>query len=281
MNFFEKILKALDGSMPRPVSFGWFHFLCLGIVIVAAVLLAWFGRKTTDKQNRIIMLVLSLTMIIFEIYKQLNYSYTWTTDTWSYQWYAFPFQFCSTPMFIGLIAACIPKGRVQEAMFCFLGTFGLFAGLSVMLYPNDVFINTIGINIQTMLHHGIMLIMGVYVLSSGRAKLKWTTILKASIVFVALTAMAIIMDIIYVKAGGNQTFNMFYISPYFECTLPVLSLIYLKVPYYVFLPIYILGFMLAGFVILLIAMGINWIIQKAKNNKSKKNESQLRTNLKE
>ncbi len=262
MNFFEKMLKGLDGQMIEPTMYGWFHILFIVLVIAGAVLLGWFGRKSNDRTNRIIILTLSLVCIVFEIYKQLNFSYNWMTDTWRYQWYAFPFQFCSTPMYVGLIAACIPKCKVQDALFCFLGTYGLFAGLSVMAYPSTVFVETIGINIQTMVHHGIMVVMGVYMLCCGRAKLKFSTILKATIVFVCLTALAIVMDIIYVKAGGTQTFNMFYISPYFDCSLPLLSLIAPKVPYVVFLLIYIVGFAIAGLVVLLASMGIAWTKKK-------------------
>jgi hypothetical protein len=35
---------------------------------------------------------------------------------------------------------------------------------------------------------------------------------------------------------------MFYISPHYACTLPVLSIIYDKAPYAVFLITYLLGF---------------------------------------
>ena len=82
-------------------------------------------------------------------------------------------------MYIFLIAALIKKGKVQDSLFAFLGTYALFAGLAVMLYPNDVFTTTIGINIQTMVHHGLMLVGGVYILASGRAKLEHKTILKS------------------------------------------------------------------------------------------------------
>jgi len=44
--------------------------------------------------------------------------------------------------------------------------------------------------------------------------------------------------------GMDDTFNMYFISPYFDCTLPILSIIYPLVPYPLFLVMYILGFSL-------------------------------------
>jgi hypothetical protein len=48
-------------------------------------------------------------------------------------------------------------------------------------------------------------------------------------------------------AKPDVGFNMFYISPFQPCTLPVLSEVYAKVPSYpVFLVIYVLGFTLVA-----------------------------------
>ena len=200
------------------------------------------------------VLTYAILVILLEIYKQLNFSYNPTTDTWSYQWYAFPFQFCSTPMYVALVAGCLKGGKFQEWLYSYLATFSLFGGICVMLYPNDVFIGTIGINIQTMICHGGMVVMGLYFLASGLVKLKFTTIFKAMAIFAGLCSLALIMNIIYHATGGTATFNMFFISPYLPCTLPLLSVIYNLVPYPIFLIIYLLGFSLAGFIMLAIAI---------------------------
>jgi hypothetical protein len=42
---------------------------------------------------------------------------------------------------------------------------------------------------------------------------------------------------------------MFFISPYFECTLPLLDTVYAAVPYPVFLAIYVFGFMIIAAII--------------------------------
>ncbi|MGD9901614.1 MAG: YwaF family protein [Spirochaetales bacterium] len=267
MNFFERILDFLDGQMATPTAYGWFHLMMLSIMIALAIFMVVKFRNADDKTNRKILLTFSIIMILFEIYKQLNFSYNGSTDVWDYQWYAFPFQFCSVPMYVMLLAGLLHKGKVQNALFAFLGTYTLFAGLAVMLYPGDVFIGTIGINIQTMIHHGLMLVIGVYMLASGRAKLEHKTILSASLVFAIIVAMALGMDYVMYSTGivGSETFNMFFISPYFGNHLPILSMIRADYPYLVFLAAYILGFALVAYIMLLLGMLVRLISRRINN----------------
>lgn len=132
MNFFEQILVGLDAKMPLPEAYSWFHLMCWGLVIVIATLLCLYAVKHRNDQEklvrftRIVVLTYSILGIILEIYKQLNFSFNSTSGEWSYQWYAFPFQFCSTPMYVGLIAGCCKEGGISKILiflfshFCFV-----------------------------------------------------------------------------------------------------------------------------------------------------------------
>ncbi len=255
MNFFEKILSALDGQMAKPTPYGWFHLLFLGLMICATVLVILICKKISSKKFRLITLIVAIVLIVLELYKQLNYSYTPSTDTWSYQWYAFPFQFCSTPMYILLLIGILKENKLSKWLCSFMGTFGLFAGLIVMFYPNTVFVSTVGINIQTMIHHGAMFVMGVFMHITGRVEYKHKTMLKAMAVFGVLCLSALLMDIVWHFVGINQTFNMFFISPYYKCELVILDKIQ-EINYFLFLVSYLFGFSLAGYIVLLCAMGI-------------------------
>lgn len=255
-SFFEQLLKLLDGRMERPTLFGWYHLLCLAVTVGLCVLVFLRARNLSDKTFNLIIGITAGTLILLEAYKQLNFSFNSTTGEWSYQWYAFPFQFCATPMYVLLAASLVPNGKVKDSLCAFMATYGLFAGAAVMFYPGDVFIETIGINIQTMIHHGMMVVIGVFMYVSGRTKLSHKTILQALPTFVTLVSVAMTANLLYGAFGDpNQTFNMFFISPYYPCTLPVLSMFYGQVPYVIFLALYIFGFSLAGYVMSLLAMG--------------------------
>lgn len=269
MNAFEKILKILDARMTTPVPYGIFHLVSVVLIIGLTIFMCKKFHNPSDYTLRKILLIFSLIMIVLEIYKQLNFSYNHSNDVWDYEWYAFPFQFCSTPMYITFLASIIKNEKIHDSLICFLATFSLFAGTAVMILPTTIYISTIGINIQTTVHHGFQIVLGVYLLSSGRIKLNFKdapkTMIKSAIVFSCLIVVAMIMNIAYVNLGGTETFNMFFISPYFECSLPLLSIIYPLVPYIVFLLIYILGFTICGFIMLSIAIGIKNLVNIIKN----------------
>lgn len=268
----NSFMVFLQTEVNRPELYGWYHLLCFGLVIGLSVLLGFLFRNAKEKKLKIFLLVTSLILIFFEVYKQIIFSYSSTEQggVWDYQWYAFPFQFCSTPMYVCLLASLVKKGKLQDALYSFLGTFSLLGGILVMCYPGDVFMSLAGINVQTMVHHGSMIIIGVVLYASKSIKLEHGTILKAIYVFLSLVSIALIGNCIYHWLGGTETMNLFFISPYYPCTLPVLSMIYTKVPYIVFLLLYILAFALISYVVLLFVMLINKISHNFKNRRVNK-----------
>ena len=132
-----------------------------------------------------------------------------------------------------------------------------------MLYPGNIYTTTVGINFQTTVCHGSMIIIGGYLYASGHVKLEHKTILKALPVFCVTATIAMILNELANMAGLSQEgFNMFYFSPYGEPNLPVYSLIQPLVPYPVALAIYIVGFTGLAYLMLLIAMGVNKLAKK-------------------
>lgn len=267
LNFLAKIIEFLDTSMPTPQIFGWFHILSFVLMVIITVLLCRFYKPDTDgRRARRVILITAIIVTLLEIYKQINYTFSVNGGVISadYQWYAFPFQFCSTPMYVGLLTAVFKKGRVHNCLAAYLATFALFAGGSVMIYAGDVFISTIGINVQTMVCHGSMIVVGVYLLYTGYVKLEHKTILKALPVFSAAVAIACVLNEIAYLSGllSTENFNMFFVSPHQPPHLPVYSLIQPIVPYPLNLVIYIAGFTAAAYVVLLAAMLIKKIFGK-------------------
>ena len=133
--------------------------------------------------------------------------------------------------------------------------------------PGDVFIGTIGINIQTMICHGTMLPIGAYLYATGHVKLEHKTILKAIPVFSVAVALAVGLNEIAHASGllERETFNMFFVSPYCDPSLPVYSTVQTLVPYPLSLVIYIAGFSVAAYLMLLGAMGIRKLFSKSRS----------------
>ena len=257
VEFLGQLLEFLDAEMETPTMYGWFHLLFFAISVAAGVALCRLKRPDDVFVSKLLRIT-AVVSIVLEIYKQVNYTFCYDGQsiTADYQWYAFPFQFCSTPMYVGLLAGLLRKGKLREALCAYLATYALFGGLVVMVYPGQVFIDTIGINIQTMICHGSMVTVGIYLLYTQYVKLEHKTILKAIPVFACLVAMATVMNEIAYASGllEHETFNMFFISPHCEPSLPVYSLVQAVVPYPWCLILYVLIFTLAAYIMLLIAI---------------------------
>lgn len=259
MTTLQSLLSILDTSMETPLPYGWFHLLWFVLSFLVLIPLCRYPKTPTDSHVRNVVWITALVVTVLEVYKQINYTFSYADGIVAdYQWYAFPFQFCSTPMYVGLLAGIIKKGKVHESLCAYLATYAMFAGLSVMVYPTSVFIDTIGINIQTMICHGSMITVGIYLLYSGYVPLKHKTVLKALPVFAVNVGIAVIMNEIAHTTGllEREVFNMFFVSPYCDPHLPVYSLVQGVVPFPLCLVIYILGFTAAAYLVLLIAMGV-------------------------
>lgn len=262
-----KLLQILDADMQVPKMYGWFHLTFFGLSILAGILLCLLGKKDEAFVRRL-LIISAVIMLVLEIYKQINYtlSYDGARINADYQWYAFPFQFCSTPLYVSFLGGFVRSKKLHEASCAYLVTFALFAGLCVMFYPRQVFISTIGINIQTMLCHGAMISVGIYLLGSGYVKAEHRTILKAIPVFAVCVLAATVMNEIAYFSGllETETFNMFFISPHCDPSLPVYSLVQAVVPFPWCTFIYIAGFSAASYIILLLAMLIRHFVYTQK-----------------
>lgn len=248
MSFFEKILHLLQVEMRCPTNYDLFHICFLLLVVAVSALLVWRFKDASDKTVRKICLISWVTIVLLEIYKQLVFSMDVQDGiaVWDYQWYAFPFQFCSSPLYALPFVIFLKDGLIRRSFITFFTGFSLFAGLAVMLYPNDVFVSMIGINIQTMIHHGTQVAIGIFLAAHNRKGMKLCNLVGSFAVFACFAAVALILNeavhAFFLEKGIDESFNMFYISRHHDCILPVLSDIYKKVPYFVFLPIYLLGF---------------------------------------
>ena len=213
-------------------------------------MLVAFFKDCSDEVLRRVLLVLWLVILFFEIYKQVisALSSDGVTATWAYDWHSFPFQFCSTPLYLLPILIFAKEGKFRNAIVAYMVTFSLFAGLLTMVFPASVFTFPIGINIQTMVHHGIQLASGVLLVAHNRHHLNKRFFVWSMMVFFVFAALALLMNIAAHLAMPGVEFNMFFISPFQNASTfpPILSDIFSAVPYPLYLVMYVLGFALVS-----------------------------------
>ena len=90
--------------------------------------------------------------------------------------------------------------------------------------------------------------------------------------FLVFVIIAEILNICIYNSGilNGETFNMFYISPYFISSLPVFDIIQQNVPFIIFLLIYIIAINIGALIVYFIASLIRKTINKKVENKSNK-----------
>lgn len=274
MERFEKFVVFMQTEMKKPTLFGGAHLFWIAVAIALVVLICLKGKKISDKVFRTTLLVVGGILIILEVFKQINFAYE--DGVWAYDWKQFPFQFCSVPMYVMIIAGCLKPCKFRDYLCCFLATFGFFAGAIVTLYPSNVLSPIIFRFSQSMIHHVALMLIGLLMFVSGKVKIEHKTIFKGVSVFSTCVVIAFIMNIIYHSTGNPDSFNMFYIGPHSKSDLPVFETIgyALKIESdnvhfgnFAFILLYILAFFIAAYVVLLIAMFIRKLMLKGQRKK--------------
>ena len=262
MGFWKAILDFCEARMEEPTSFGWYHFMWVGIIAAFTVFMCIKFKNCSEKTLRRISLIVFIVLVVLDLYKQITYDWVDFDETtgsfvWDYAWYSFPFQLCSTPHYVLPFIIFLPDGKLRDAFLAFMMFFSFVGGLCVFVYPEDCFTPFIGVNIQTMTHHGMQIVLAVLYAVHERRKIVGEKygryFIRAIPVFVVFMLIAFGLNIgvnaIFESLGMDDTFNMFYIGPVHPCSLPVLSAIYPLVPYPVFFCLYLFGFILAGFIL--------------------------------
>lgn len=271
MNFFERCLYFLQGTMERPTPFGWFHWLCIGIMSIAILLLYLFRKKYNEKQLKWVLFIYGFIAFTLELIKQLIWSFNYDPSTnvvtWDYQWYSFPFQLCTTPIFVSLICVFLKPGKVRTTLFTYLSFVTILGSISTILLPDSCFVETIEVNIHTMWLHLGSFVVSIYLMIVDEVKITKKNLKRALLVFIAFVIMAQILNISVYQSGvlNGETYNMFYISPYFISTLPVFDIIQQHVPYILYLLIYIMVISAGVSTI----FGIAYLIKKMNSKKEK------------
>ncbi len=274
MNIFEKVLYILQVEMQTPKAFGWFHLMWIFLIIITLMILFKFKNKYSDKQLKVVLGIYGIIALLLEITKQLiwsfNYNTITNTVTWDYQWYAAPFQLCTTPIFISIICLFLKNNKLRDSLLSYMAFVTILGSIVTILIPDSCFTSDVLINIHTMWLHCGSFVVSVYLLISGAVEINKNNLKKAFKIFLVFVLLAEFLNIFVYNIGvlNEETFNMFYISPYFTTHLPVFNTIQKNVPFIIYLLIYILAITLGATLVYYMAHFITNIICK-KEGKTK------------
>ncbi len=253
------LLRLLDTRMPWPQPFGPFHLAWLFLSLLMVYLLR---KKTGEKAAEKVLAVYGWTALILEALKQISWSFSINelgALVFNYQWYAAPFQLCTTPAYVAVLYPVFKSARVRAALRAYLAYFTLLASISVALLPYTVYTDEVLINVHTSFLHMGALFVSLWLLVTGRVSFKrdfW----GGYLVFLGFAAVAYLLNIavyhlVDLQAFG-ASFDMFYISPYFVSAVPVFSALDSLLPAPVFLLVYLFAFLIGGLLIAFIEAAV-------------------------
>ncbi|MBR0399710.1 MAG: YwaF family protein [Mogibacterium sp.] len=258
-------LQNTAWRIDAPVMFGAFHISALVIITAAAFLSARKlssgtqntpisvpdasetgasdtdaadmytadGIPVSDKTVKIrgirVLASAGWLLAALEAYKQLFLYYI--VNSWHYDWWFFPFQLCSVPMYLCILLP-FARGRVRASFLTFMATFTFISAAAALIFPEDFMRSYVSLTVHGFVWHGILLFISLYILFSGMADLSRKGFVRASILFACLCVPAVLINaatepLMNAAHAANEIPNsyaaMFYLSPYHISPQPVVG----------------------------------------------------------
>ena len=122
------------------------------------------SRSVTTKyfpalSDRLLFLC-GLLMLASEIWKQ--YTLTFTLGGGSYNWWYFPFQLCSIPMYILLVYPWLRRPEIRRALLAFLMSYTLLGGIAVFADTSGLHYPYAPLTIHSYMWHIFLILLGIF-----------------------------------------------------------------------------------------------------------------------
>lgn len=206
----DRFIEFTSWAMEKPKPYGPFHIIFSVLGITVCLLLAWLLRKVGDRGNRIVLFSVGLFLILTEVYKQLFYYYHIEDE--KYNFGIFPFQLCSVPMYLCIIAAFVKSQRINNAMYGFMTTFNFIGGIMAFIEPSGIVHDHLMLTLHAFVWHLSLIFIGAYLLISGRGAKTMKDYRASAILFVLLCAVAFTINLSLWDVSGGDI-NMFFVGP--------------------------------------------------------------------
>lgn len=201
-------------------------------------------RALSDRDVGRVLFCCGLFLAASEAYKQLFLYFA--VNHRHYDWWFFPFQLCSLPMYLCLALPFLKEGQLKTVCCTFMQDFNLLGGIAALLVPEGF----MGIHWSLTLHgfvwHSLLILIGGFVFLTGRSDLTRRGFFRTLPVFAVCCVIATAINI---WAPGNGQADMFYISPYYPTTQIIFHDIALRIGIQPANLLYLATVCLGGFVV--------------------------------
>lgn len=202
-----RLLEWTAWTMTPPKPYSFFHIaLSLTGIAFAVCLAACLNRRGGSISRRLFFA--GLILAVSELYKQLFL--TLAAHPGVYDWWYFPFQLCSVPMYLCLLLPFLPESK-RGALYAFLQDFSLLGGFLALAEPSGLMHPYVTLTLHGFFWHFGLIFIGCSVFLSGKTERGAAGFLPGLPVFLACCLAALLINW---AAGPDTNIAMFYISPY-------------------------------------------------------------------
>lgn len=239
----EKFLRLTAWTMTAPTAFSFFHI----IIAVSGTLVAFLAanvcshysdRYCSDRlcSNRYhsdqaavirperILFFCGALLLLMECYKQA-FLYV-VVNHGHYDWWYFPFQLCSVPMYLCLLYPMLPEtgcaAGTRRTAATFLQDFGMLGGMMALLFPEGFLTPWWTLTLHGFLWHFILIFLAVYCRKAGLTDLSERGFVRTLPLYLlcCLIAAAINTAVQY-NFYPDSYADLFYINCFFPSEQPV------------------------------------------------------------
>lgn len=211
INWLDKVIDMTAWQAPEPSSYGLFHitFTLVGFALCAVI--AWRLRNVGEKQSKAVLVTSGIILVLLEIYKQLLYHFNIDTSE-GYTWWIFPFQLCSVPMYLCLIAPFVRNASIRKAAYSFMMIYNLLGGFISFFEPSGLLHPYPTLTAMSCTWHMLLVFIGLFLVFSGRGGSTLKDYRNSTFTFLALCVVAFSINLIFWDVS-DHSINMFFIGP--------------------------------------------------------------------
>lgn len=166
-----------------------------------------------------------ILMLISEIWKQWTLSFQINNGV--YNWWYFPFQLCSIPMYVCLAIGLLSSPRIRQSIPCvriygdklrsllmaFLMDYGLLGGIFAFFDTSGMHYNYLPLTIHSFAWHILLILLGCVSGLSHKSAHSLRGYRFSTILYLVCCGIATFFNLVFYRFGA---INMFYINPHYS-----------------------------------------------------------------
>ncbi len=248
MQALDRFFESVSWPMEPFPAYGAFHIIYTLTGFAVCGIAAWKLRTVSDKTASRILFLIGLVLAVSEVFKQFFYFFVMQDN--QYSWGDFPFQLCSVPMYMCLIAPWLKPGKLQRGMYSFMVLYNLLGGAISFAEPSGLLLDHWFLTIHALIWHMLLVFIGLFICFSNRGGNQISDYIGATKTFIALCGIAFGLNCFVQYVVGSHM-NMFFVGPG-NSPLAVFSLFSEWFGWYVNTPIYIFATCLGAYMVFLL-----------------------------